>query len=86
MASRGQLIAVAVDLDRTIHTRVAFYARGNAGGGLRAESVSVRLCVALQGIPAPAASAELLDTPCPSGRLPSGRYLEKADETVTLTH
>lgn len=47
--------------------------------------MTARLCVTLQGIPAPAASAELLDAPCPSGMLPSGQHLKDADVTVKLT-
>jgi hypothetical protein len=85
MGSRGQLIAVTVDPDSTIRAQVAFYAQGEAGSGLSAERVTVRLCVALQGIPVPAASAKLLDAPCPSEVLPSGQYLKKAGETVKLT-
>jgi hypothetical protein len=84
MGSRGQLIDVAVDNDGTVRAKVAFYAQGRTGRGLSKQTVTVRLCVTLQGIPVQSASAALLDIPCPTGALPSGRYLEKADETITL--
>jgi hypothetical protein len=52
---------------------------------LSATTVSVRLCVSLQGSPEPPATVELRDASCPSGQLSSGRYLKTADETVKLT-
>jgi hypothetical protein len=83
--ARGQLLDLAVDPDRNVRAGMAFFAQGEAGGGLSAETVTVRLCVSLRGAPEPPATVDLTDESCPTGMLPSGRYLDGADETIKLT-
>jgi hypothetical protein len=83
--AHDQILAVTADPGRTVRAQLVLYAQGEAGGGLDYESVTVRLCVALQGTAGPAASAELDDAPCPSEMPSPGPYVGTVDETVRLT-
>lgn len=80
--THSQVLAVTAGPDRTVHAQMVFYAQGEAGGGLDYTSVTVRLCVALQG--RPPATAELTDATCPSGLPGPVAGVGTVDETVQL--
>ncbi len=83
--ARGQVVAVTADADRTVHEQMVFYGRAEDGGGSSYVSMTVRLCVALDGRAGPAASTELHDAPCPTVMPSGGPYVGTVDETVKLT-
>lgn len=83
-STRSQLIEVTVEPDHSVRARMAFFALGEAGGGLSAEQVTVRLCADLLVSPNLPHPVELADGSCPSWPLPSGGFLESADETIEL--
>jgi hypothetical protein len=70
-----------VDDDGLVTLRVAFHARGEAGGGLTYEAVWARLCVELTAEPGPPVTARMRDTSCPR-RLPEAT--RPVDVTVRL--